>query len=273
MKTPIFYLEGRGGMYLFHFFILNLGGLYYILNKNYNYRHIDSIKLNNSNLVNQPSFGISFPIKIYMQNILLFQKEAFEIIKDKFELIEDLTQISNYELISIYGEKCNIRGTCDNPVIIYPFLRNLFLDYCKFSMIPGKRIFITRKNSESQHGGILKRSIINEDVMINMLNKYNFEYIQLENYSMLEKIKLFMESEIILSPHSSALVLILFLDPKTKIIELLNKGTIPFCHHHYKDIAEHLYLNYFRYSDISEDKNGNFNIDIDKFEYYLLNLL
>jgi len=28
-KETIFYLEGRGGQYIFHFFIYNLGGLYH----------------------------------------------------------------------------------------------------------------------------------------------------------------------------------------------------------------------------------------------------
>jgi len=32
MKETIFYLEGRGGMYLYHFIVYNLGGLYYIIN-------------------------------------------------------------------------------------------------------------------------------------------------------------------------------------------------------------------------------------------------
>ena len=41
-KQTIFYLEGRGGMYIFHFFVYNLGGLYHILNKEYNNRHYDN---------------------------------------------------------------------------------------------------------------------------------------------------------------------------------------------------------------------------------------
>jgi hypothetical protein len=39
-----------------------------------------------------------------MKNILPFQRESFEIIKDQFELIEDLTTIPDYEIVSIYGD-------------------------------------------------------------------------------------------------------------------------------------------------------------------------
>ena len=138
------------------------------------------------------------------------------------------------------------------------------------NIIPGKRIFITRKNSESQHGGVLKRCILNENEMSEkILSKYNIEYIQLENYNTYDKIKLFMESETIISPNSSALSLILFCNKNTKTIEISNNHGS----NHYKNIASHLELSYNRFSDIHEDSYGNFNIDCNKFEEYLLKLL
>jgi hypothetical protein len=276
MKETIFFLEGRGGMYLYHFFIYNLGGLYYILNENYNTRGQPntSYLLESDKIVNEPSNKFKFPIKIHMKDILPFHKEAFEIIKDKFELIEDLTKITDYEIVSIYGEPCVTDGYSDNPTNIFPFLRNLFLEKMNFNIIPNKRIFITRKNSETQHGGILKRSLINEIEFTEKLLKYGFEYIQLENYNTYDKINLFMESEIIISPHSSALTLSLFANKNTKIIEILNHGDIHLSYNnHYRNIALHLGINYNRFSDINEDTHGNFNIDCNKFEEYLLNFL
>lgn len=163
-KQTIFYLEGRGGCYLYHFFICNLAGLYHIVNKQYDLRNNDSVLLNNfeHKIVKTPSTNVSFPIKIHMTNILPFQREAFNIIKDKFELIEDLTTLKyDYEIVSIYGA---VNDSMNN--IYYGYLRNLFLE--NFTEIPfsKKRIFITRKNSESQHAGILKRSIMNENELI-----------------------------------------------------------------------------------------------------------
>lgn len=274
-KQTIFYLEGRGGMWMFHFFVYNLGGLYYILNKEYNNRQHNSSELleDRSNIVSEPTTNISFPIKIYMTNILPFQREAFEIIKDKFHLIEDLTTLDNYEIVSIYGETLR-QGivTGDNSEKVLPFLRNLFLEKCDYKMIKGKKIFITRKNSDKYHNGILKRFILNEEELKQMLQKHNFEYIQLEEFSLPDKIKIFMESEIIVSSHSGSLTFTLFANIKSKIIEICNKGTCGFDHSHYSRIANYLGLNHNLYSNVFEDHNGNFTLNIEEFEKYLLTL-
>ena len=277
MKQTIFYLEERGNKYLYHFFVFNLGGLLYILNKEYNIivPNTSVLLKDESKIVNNQTTEITFPIKIHMKDVLPFQKEAFEIIKDKFELVEDLKTIPDYEIVSIYGETCQKNPYSDNPNIIFPFLRNLFYEKCNYQMINKKRIFITRKNSESQHNGDLKRYILNENELKNTLNKYNFEYIQLEDYNTNNKIKLFMESEVIVSSHSGCLTFSLFINKNTKIIEILNKGTrnYEFPHDHYINICNVLGLNYNRYSNINEDQNGNFNINVDDFENYLLKLI
>jgi capsular polysaccharide biosynthesis protein len=279
MPETIFYLEGRGGQYIYHFFMLNLGGLYYILNNQYNIRggpNTSVLLEDTSKVVNSPSNPIIFPIKIYMKDILPFQREAFEIIKDKFELIEKLPTNSDYEIVSIYGEPISEDSSnhiCKNATHIYPFIRNLFSDNLQYNMIQKKRIFITRKKSECQHNGTLKRGIINENEVISTLNKYNFDYVQLEDYTTHEKIKLFMESEIILSSHSGGLTFSAFANKNAKIIEILNNGTSGFTHTHYIDLCTTLGLNYYRYSDITEDCNGNFNLDVNKFENYLQNKL
>ena len=276
MKETIFYLEGRGGKWLYHFFVYNLGGLFYIINNIFNHRGLsnNSVLLEDkSKIVNVPSIEIQFPIKIYMKDILPFQREAFEIMNDQFELIDDLTVIPDYEIVSIYGETCKTNPYSDNTTIIFPFLRQLFLNKLNYELIVGKRIFITRKNSESHHNGTLKRCILNENVLIPYLKNKNFEIIQLEDYSMHDKIKLFMESEVILSSHSGSLTFCLFANNKSKIIEILNNGTYGFPHQHYITICNTLGLNYNKFSDITEDKNGNFNIQLNKFEKFLNNFI
>ena len=238
MKQTVFYLEGRGSMYLYHFFVYNLGGLLYIINKKYNIRipNTSALLEDKSKIVSAPTTEIQFPIKIHMKDVLPFQREAFEIIKDNFVLVEDLNTIPDYEIVSIYGEP-SITNLVENPKIIFPFLRDLFSQKFNNEIIKGKRIFITRKNSESQHNGILKRYILNENDLKNMLNKYNFEFIQLEEYKTDEKIKLFMESDIIVSSHSGSLTFSLFSNKNTKIIEILNNGTQGSSHDHYINIC------------------------------------
>jgi hypothetical protein len=270
MKETVFYLEGRGGKYLFHFFIFNLSGLYFITNNQYNIRsQNDSVLLeDNSKVVEKPTTQIKYPIKIYMKDILPFQKQAFEIINDKFELVEDLNCLTDYEIVSIYGG-----GSIDMYNITCTFLRNLFLEKCKFNIIKGKRIFITRKKSESQHSGILQRHIFNEDILIGMLKKYNFEYIQLEDYSTFDKIKLFAESEVVISPHSGSLTFTLFSNEKSKIIEIVNTYPSLETIDVYKNICNFFNTKYYRYSNIDEDSLGCFNIEVEDFEKYLMDII
>jgi len=263
-------------MWIYHFVVYNLGGLFYIINNIFNNRGSPNTSVlldDKSKIVEQPSTNYTIPIKIHMKDVLPFQREAFEIIKDKFELIEDLNSIPDYEIISIYGETCDTNPYIDNPQSILPFLRQIFLKRMNYEVIPGKRIFITRKNSESQHNGILKRFILNEYEVIPFLHNRNFEIIQLEDYSMHDKIKLFMESEVIMSTHGSQLTFTLFSNKKTKIIEILNRGTQNIPCEHYINICNTLGLNYNRYSDINEDNDGNFNLDLNNFEKFLNNFI
>lgn len=272
MKETIFYLEGRGEIWIYHFFVYMLGGLYYISNKQYNVRGTnDSLLMDDkSKHVPEPTTEIKFPIKIHMKNILPYHREVFGIIKEKFELVEDLSIYEDYEIVSIYGETLLKNPYCDHPLEIFEFIRNLFLEKLHLiKIIPGKRVFITRKNSDNYHGGILKRYILNESEVMANLKPYGFEYVQLENLSVFEKIKLFREAEVIISSHSGGLVFTMFCDKETKIIEILNNGTNGFPHQHYINICQTLGIDYHRYSNINEDINGNFNLEFRPFEEYL----
>jgi len=288
MFKTIYYLEERAGKYIYHFFILNLGGLYYIENNIFNLRNYDSLRLldhkHNSKIVDKPSNTITYiyPIYIYMSNVLQFQKEAFEIIKDKFILLDKLPDDDEeYEIVSIYGETLFTNPYLDNSKILY-YLKDLFVSRInllnnstlnKVNELP-KRIFITRKNSENNHYNNLYRFILNEDEFFDkILFLYDFSYIQLEDFNVYDKINLFMNADIIISTHSSALTFCMFCNEKTKVIEILKNGTQGFPHDHYYNICSILNINYYRYQDINEDNNGNFELDIYKFEKYLIDVI
>lgn len=78
-----------------------------------------------------------------------------------------------------------------------------------------------------------------------------------------------MESELVISAHSGALTMSLFLNENSKLIEIVKEGTRGFQHCHYIDMCKTLGLNYNRYDDIVEDENGNFILNFDKFEIFL----
>jgi hypothetical protein len=257
-------------MYLYHFIIYNLGGLYHIIKKEYNNRMNDSVLLEDkSKIVTEPTNLITFPIKIHMKNILPFQREAFEIIKDKFVLIEDLSKLENYEIVSIYGV------ICYEPIDInvIKFIRNLFLEKINFPLIPKKKIFISRSKQLSMNShNTLKRCMMNVNEFTLMLKKYNFEIVYLEDYNFHDKLKLFMSSDVIISTNGSQLTPLFISNVNSTIIEIVKNGdnnSVDI----YKSLSNMCNLNYNRYSNISEDIYGNFEINVEEFENYLLPLL
>jgi capsular polysaccharide biosynthesis protein len=284
IMEKIFLIRGRGGDYLYHFIVLEIGGLYYIMNDkplptgNDDGAVKEKIKLkyvNDLSEKEQKNLIVSKPLKIFLaQEPLLFQKECIELIKDDIELIstEDIKEI--YYFQPSYGVPCvkNLYGHDLNVVL--PFLRNLFLKNFNFTFNKNKRIFITRRNSEAQHNGQLKRCILNEEELKEkILKRYNIEYIQLENYSFKEKIELFNTSSLIISTHSGGLTCSLWANKKTKIVEILNRGTYGFPHGHYINITSILNIPYYRYTKINEDYNGNFNLNCNKFEEYIKTII
>ena len=105
------------------------------------------------------------------------------------------------------------------------------------------------------------------------MKKYNIEYVQLENYSFKEKIELFNTSSLIISSHSGGLTCSIWANKNTKIVEILNRGTITFCHGHYINITSILNIPYYKYSKINEDRNGNFYLNCKEFEQYLKTII
>lgn len=272
MKQTIFHLEDRGGKWIFHFIYYNLIGLYLIENGLYDTTGHDANKNGSTypllnKVVSKPSTVISYPIKIHMNKVEQFQRDAFKIIQNKFILIEDILLEKNYEIVNIYGGS-NISYS---PVMIN-YIRNLFISnavICNNMLTKKKRIFITRKNSEQYHNNILKRYILNENQLMDSLREWNFEYIQLELLDFKNKILLFMNSEIIISSHGSQLSFICFCNAYTKIIEICNKGTIGFPNDQIHGVASALKYNYRRYNNVNEDINGNFYLGISEFKNYL----
>lgn len=271
MKETIFHLENRGGRYIYHFIYFNLGGLYYIENKLYNVKGNDANKNGSTfplldKVVLKPSQEIEYPIKIHMNDVLQFHREAFDIIKDKFILIEDLNNLNEYEVVNIYGGNQSVDT---NTNIIAPYIRNLFLPRIE-SKYNNKNIYLTRKNTAQFHNGILKRHMINEDILMETLKEYDFEYVILEELSFKEKIQLFMNAKTIISTHSGGLTFITFCKKDANIIEILKNGALGFPHYHYITIAKILNLkNYKNYNNIVEDRLGNFNLNIQEFKLFI----
>lgn len=276
-------IRGRSGRFIYHFIVLQLGGLYYVMNgkpiPTGNDCAPEKIKLkyvNDLSEKEQQNLIVGKPLKIFLgQEPLLFQKECIELIKNDIELISTEDIKENYYFQSSYGVSIKKNNTGDDLNVVLPFLRNLFLKNLKFKFNKNRRIFITRKNSESQHYGVLKRCILNEEELKEkILKKYNIEYVQLENYSFKEKIELFNTSSLIISSNSGGLTCSIWANKNTKIVEILNRGSNGLdAHGHYINITSVLNIPYYRYTKINEDRNGNFYLNCDDFEEYLKTII
>ena len=219
-----------------------------------------------SNIVSKPSQNISYPIHVYMINVLPFHKEAFECINDKFILLDKLPD-SDYEIVSMYGDTGHYHAINGN--ITFPYLRQLYgMNY----PMTDKRIYISRKGNVNNHSA-RRRCVLNETDLIQLLSKYNFETIYLEDYHFKDKIRIFQESSIVLSTHGSQHTFAIFSHNTSKIVELCNRGTQLFPNSQIRNICEVLNIPFYRYSNIIEDCNGNFTLNLDSFEVYLKTLL
>ena len=270
----IYSLEERGHAHFYHFVVLQLGGLYYLKNPPAAVGIDSVIKCDKGKILSHPHDKIdNGPYTVHMDPILQFHQEAFDIIKDEYTLVnsEFVNSMSNIQIQTIYGTPLypEYGMVCCDPNIL-SFLRNLFLKRINVEYDKNKMVYITRKNSEDYHLGLSRRKMINEDAFIeSILKKYNITYVQLEDYTFEEKIKLFQSSSVIISPNSGALTCAIWANPNTKIIEIMKNGTKGFNHQHYYEICKCLNIPYYRYQNIKEDENGNFVLNIPDFENYL----
>ena len=79
----------------------------------------------------------------------------------------------------------------------------------------GKKIYISRARARARH-------IINEDAVTQLLNKFGFETVYLEEMSVIDQVTLFSNAHVVVAPHGSGLTNLVFCSPKTIVIELFS---------------------------------------------------
>lgn len=104
----------------------------------------------------------------------------------------------------------------------YLFTRNLFYPNCKTYHLKSKRIYVSRGNAK-------RRKVINELQIINLLENYGFEAVKMDNNTLQQQADIFFQAEAIVAPHGAALTNLLFIQPGTKVIELMPDGYVNNC--------------------------------------------
>jgi len=183
------------------------------------------------NMLEKECLNIDYYV-INSQN-LKFQKASLEkltIPEEKIIILENNSYIQAANLIipSMPG------FTGYDPQWAVEFVRNLFVDETKTENYP-KRIYTNRKNAFS-------RRFVNEKEVKEILNKYDFVEVFLDELSIEEQASLFYNSEILFSPHGGALTNLIFSKAGTKLVEIFSPSMPIPC---YWTLANMMKLDYF----------------------------
>jgi capsular polysaccharide biosynthesis protein len=101
-----------------------------------------------------------------------------------------------------------------------------------------------------------RRNILNEQAVGNALVPIGFEAIHLEDYPLVDKIRLFQSAKMIVTPSGGALTMCFFANQNTQIIEII--GADSQNEDQYYHICEVLSIPIVRYTNVkSLDYNGN----------------
>ena len=152
-----------------------------------------------------------------------------------------------------------------NKVVINQ-LRDLFLS--KFREIkPYRQIYISRMKAK-------KRKVANEDEVIALLETYQYEIHYFEDYSFEQQIAICSESTSLIGLHGAGLTNMLFMHPKTRVLELRNEND---CKNNcYFSLASDLNIAYY-YQLSKGDQNNthtvNVNVDINELRRNIESML
>ncbi len=190
-------------------------------------------------------------IDLFPENLKFIKSNDARLLDEGFELIENHGEV--------YSEK--IDSEC------YFFLKKILTSKINLDGEFKKKKFILSRNKSPYlrcNGGAKNRLIVNESEIESKLRDHNFEIINLEDFTVSQKIKIFQESQIIVSPNSGGLVFSLFSSQDTNIIELNVQNPTQIWHtNHYSNMCNDLDLKYFKYTTKKVDCNDNMYVDCD----------
>lgn len=264
-KKIILNIQDCGSDFIYHWFILMLGSLRRIPNI------LKELNSNDPSILNlKPPYYITFLGKDNLSN---FQKESLDLISSNYIFVPKDKINKNDIIINTYGEPVNDYGCLNDPDLYY-FIKNLFLNNnikINSNKFKNKKYFISRKKSHLLDGnkGVKRRHILNEEELKKALSNFNIEFIDLEDYETLDKIKLFSNADTIISPNSGGLTFSLFAGEKTKIIEI-NPLNAHMVKHLYQCMCYECNIPYYRFHSDGVDDLDNMTVNIDKFINFLI---
>lgn len=279
MSRVVFHIENRGAIFIYHWFIYMISGLRHIQNGGINGvggsgKLEQNKELYDGNL--KKPYNLYFSLNpSYKDDIFMldFQKETFDLLKSEFKIVDNIN--SEDIIINNYGEPIIDNGLYHISGEGYDYIKCIFKipkseDESKYN----KKYYLCRSKSHLLRGNeffnnVKKRQIINENELCETLKSFGVEVVFLEDLNVEEKIKLFRNSETIISPNSGGLLFSIFSE-KTNIVEL-NVNNPTQISNQYLSICNHFNLPYFKYITNKIDSDDNMEINISDFIEFLKN--
>jgi capsular polysaccharide biosynthesis protein len=270
----VYYLHNRDWGYLYHFIFWQLGALNYV-SGDLIYLYVPYIKdLENGdiNLLNNIESNLGDKELLYQKNVKGDRSVYYEILNllpEKYKIIDSYRNVPT-DSVLVKLEIPRHNSYIENHEIL--FLKKNLITKKKLKNNIKKKIYITRNNSENLTVNKIKtRQILNEKELFEHLKMLGFEYICLENFSVPEKIQIFKDSEIIISPNSGALSFLLFCEKNTTVVEL--KPPVE-GHTQFMELSNSLGLNYNLYNNVTYfDEGYNMSLQIEDFIKFVKNLI
>lgn len=148
-----------------------------------------------------------------------FQTETLELIKPDYIFVKDISECT---VIPHHGAP--IQGAYAVPSPYYGFVRDLILtrNNLESPVEPFRRIYVSRSRSHELNWckGIKRRQLANEGDILGLLQPIGFEVIFLEDHSLVEKIRIFQEAKVLITPSGGALAMCFFANRKSTIVEI-----------------------------------------------------
>jgi capsular polysaccharide biosynthesis protein len=251
MTRTIYQIDNRGDFIIFHWFMYMVSALKEV-------EHLPKPILFNIKDDNRRHEKIYE----YINSTINLLKPDYEYV-DKIQETDKIISIKEPYLIS----------TSDVQDKYYHFLRNQILikNNLENNVIPNKLTYISRCNKLFPKSSYARRQIINEDAFTNTLTEMGFNVIHLENYNLLEKIKIFQESKLIVTPNGGALIMGLFANKNIKVVEIHDNKSPN--EDQYNHIFKVLDIPIIRYTNVtSVDINNNPILPMINVDYnYIVN--
>jgi hypothetical protein len=139
----------------------------------------------------------------------------------------------------------------------YFFTRNLFLKNLKINFKNKKsRVYVKRGNPG-------RRKVINEIQVIALLERYGFASVLMDDKTVQEQAEIFSQAEAIVAAHGAALTNLLFIQARTKVIEIIPYGYVNNC---FYAMTSHGEADYFY---LQSEKTDQINIDRRTIDLYV----